>query len=59
VLVAAGRTPNSEGLGLEEAGARVDPRGHVVVDRYYRTTADGIYAAGDVVNPTLASNAMY
>jgi NAD(P) transhydrogenase len=58
VLVAAGRTPNSEGLGLEEAGVRVDPRGRIVVDRYFRTTAEGIYAAGDVVNPTLASNAM-
>jgi NAD(P) transhydrogenase len=58
VLFAAGRTPNTEALGLEQAGVRVDARGRIVVDRYYRTTAQGIYAAGDVVQPGLASNAM-
>jgi NAD(P) transhydrogenase len=58
VLFAAGRTPNTEGLGLEQAGVRLDTRGRIVVDRYYRTTAPGIYAAGDVVKPGLASNAM-
>jgi NAD(P) transhydrogenase len=58
VLVAAGRTPNTEGLGLEQAGVRIDARGRILVDRYYRTTAPGIYAAGDVVKPGLASNAM-
>ena len=58
VLVAAGRTPNTEGLGLEQAGVRTDARGRILVDRYYRTTAPGIYAAGDVVKPGLASNAM-
>jgi len=58
VLVAAGRTPNTEGLGLEPAGVRIDARGRILVDRYHRTTAPGIYAAGDVVRPGLASNAM-
>jgi NAD(P) transhydrogenase len=58
VLVAAGRTPNTEGLGLEEAGVRLDARGRIVVDRFYRTTAQGVYAAGDVVDPGLASYAM-
>jgi NAD(P) transhydrogenase len=58
VLFAAGRTPNTEGLGLEQACVRLDARGRIVVDRYYRTTAPGIYAAGDVVKPGLASNAM-
>jgi NAD(P) transhydrogenase len=58
VLVAAGRTPNTEGLGLEEAGVRLDAGGRILVDRYHRTTAPGIYAAGDVVRPGLASNAM-
>src|SRR5512133_3776373 len=58
VLVAAGRTPNTEGLGLAEAGVRIDARGRILVDRYHRTTAPGIYAAGDVVRPGLASNAM-
>jgi NAD(P) transhydrogenase len=57
VLFAAGRTPNTEGLGLEQAGVRLQ-NGRIVVDRYYRTTAPGIYAAGDVVKPGLASNAM-
>ena len=51
MLFAAGRTPNTEGLGLEQAGVRLDARGRIVVDRYYRTTAPGIYAAGDVVEP--------
>jgi NAD(P) transhydrogenase len=58
VLVAAGRTPNTEGLGLEEAGVQLDAHGRIVVDRYYRTAAPGIYAAGDVVKPLLASTAM-
>ncbi|CAM5726008.1 FAD-dependent oxidoreductase [Streptomyces hirsutus] len=58
VLFAAGRAPNTEGLGLEPAGVHLDARGRIIVDRYYRTTAPGIYAAGDVVEPGLASNAM-
>jgi NAD(P) transhydrogenase len=58
VLFAAGRTPNTEGLGLAEAGVELDARGRIVVDRYYRTTAAGVYAAGDVVGPALASTAM-
>jgi NAD(P) transhydrogenase len=58
VLFAAGRTPNTKGLGLPEAGVQLDERGRIVVDRYFRTTATGIYAAGDVVGPTLASTAM-
>jgi NAD(P) transhydrogenase len=56
--VAAGGTPNTEGLGLEQAGVHIDARGRILVDRYYPTTAPGIYAAGDVVKPALASNAM-
>ena len=47
LLVATGRRPNTEGLGLEEAGVRTDPRGAIVVDGSLRTTAPGIYAAGD------------
>ena len=57
VLFAAGRTPNTEGLGLEEVGVQLDARGRIVVDRYFQTTAPGIYAAGDVVGPGLASTA--
>jgi NAD(P) transhydrogenase len=58
VLVAVGRTPNTEGLGLEEAGVRLDARGRIVIDGFHRTTVQGVYAAGDVVAPGLASNAM-
>ncbi|MBA7466459.1 Mercuric reductase [subsurface metagenome] len=47
-LIAAGRTPNSEGLGLAQYEIAVSPRGGIVVDEYMRTTRTGIYAAGDV-----------
>lgn len=46
-LLALGSVPNTERLGLAEAGVEVDDRGFVVVDRVSRTTARGIYAAGD------------
>jgi len=58
VLFAAGRAPNTDGLGLEEAGVELDERGRIKIDQNYRTTADGIYAAGDVIAPSLASIAM-
>ncbi len=58
VLIAAGRTANTENLGLESAGVRVDARGRIEVDGKFRTSADRIYAAGDVLKPTLASIAM-
>jgi NAD(P)H dehydrogenase (quinone) len=46
-LVAVGSIPNTEGLGLEEAGVALSASGHVTVDRVSRTTASGVYAAGD------------
>jgi NAD(P) transhydrogenase len=58
VLFAAGRVANTEGLGLEAAGIRCDSRGRIMVDGSFRTTTDGVYAAGDVLGPTLASLAM-
>lgn len=58
VLFAAGRNANTEGLGVEEVGILLDRRGRVVVDNEYRTSVEGIYAAGDVVHPSLASIAM-
>ena len=59
VLFAAGRAGNTEDLGLEAAGVQTDPRGRIVVDARYRTTADGVYAAGDVIGPpALASVSM-
>lgn len=48
VLVAAGRRPRSEGLGLEAAGVAVDEHGAITVDERLRTSASGVYAAGDV-----------
>jgi pyruvate/2-oxoglutarate dehydrogenase complex dihydrolipoamide dehydrogenase (E3) component len=48
VLVAAGRAPNVEGLGLEQAGVAFDPRAGVRVDDRLRTTNRRIFAAGDV-----------
>jgi NAD(P) transhydrogenase len=59
VLFAAGRVGNTEGIGLRDAGVDVDDRGYVVVDEKFRTTAPGVYAAGDVVGPPqLASVSM-
>lgn len=59
VLMAAGRAGNSEGLGLEEVGVALDERGRILVDDQYRTTAEGIYAAGDIIGPpALASVSM-
>lgn len=58
VLFAAGRIANTEGLGLDAVGISRDSRGRIVVDRNFQTTVDGIYAAGDVLGPTLASIAM-
>jgi NAD(P)H dehydrogenase (quinone) len=47
VLMAVGSIPNTRGIGLEEAGVRLMPSGHVEVDKVSRTTARGVYAAGD------------
>lgn len=58
LLIAGGRAANTEGLGLSDAGVQLDSRGRIVVDASFRTTAPGIYAAGDVLGPTLASIAM-
>jgi NAD(P) transhydrogenase len=51
VIFAAGRAGNTDGLGLEAAEVATDERGRIIVDEHYRTTADGIYAAGDVIGP--------
>jgi dihydrolipoamide dehydrogenase len=60
VLVAVGRRPNSEGLGLEEVGVKIERGGFVTVDRQLRTNIPGIYAIGDVVGqPMLAHKASH
>lgn len=48
VLIATGRRPNTDGLGLAEVGIERMPNGGIKVDRMMRTTKSGIYAAGDV-----------
>jgi dihydrolipoamide dehydrogenase len=48
VLLAVGRSPYTEGLGAEEAGVKLE-RGRVVIDEHLRTTADGVWAIGDVI----------
>lgn len=50
LLVATGRRPNSDDLGLDRAGVQVDDRGLVVVDAHQRTDAAGVWALGDVAN---------
>jgi dihydrolipoamide dehydrogenase len=58
VLVAIGRVPYTTGLGLEEAGVKLDERKRVAVDAHYQTNVPGIYAIGDViVGPMLAHKA--
>lgn len=47
-MAAIGRVPNTAGLGLEEAGIRLDPRGAIVVDEWSRTSRPHVYAVGDV-----------
>jgi mycothione reductase len=51
LLVATGRIPNSAGLGLDAAGVAVHPDGRVEVDDFGRTTAEGVWALGDVSSP--------
>jgi len=59
VLVAAGRCPQTAGLGLAEVGVEFNPAGWVRADCNYATTAPGVFAAGDVIGPpSLASVAM-
>lgn len=58
VLVAVGRVPNTEGLGLADVGVKMDNRGRIVVDEKFATNVPGIYAIGDVIKgPMLAHKA--
>jgi len=58
VLVAVGRKAYTEGLGLETVGIETDERGRIPVDQHLKTSADGIWAIGDVVaGPMLAHKA--
>ena len=58
VLVAIGRVPYTDGLGLEDVGVKLDNHGRVVTDEHFKTNVDGIYAIGDVIDgPMLAHKA--
>jgi dihydrolipoamide dehydrogenase len=58
VLVAVGRVPFTEGLGLGDVGVKTDNRGRVIVDPHFKTNVPGIYAIGDVIaGPMLAHKA--
>ncbi len=58
VLISTGRVPYTAGLGLEEAGVKLDNRGRVEIDGHFKTNVEGIYAIGDVVKgPMLAHKA--
>ncbi|MGU3538730.1 dihydrolipoyl dehydrogenase [Methylobacterium sp. A54F] len=58
VLVAVGRVPYTEGLGLETVGVGLDNKGRIQTDSHYATNVTGIYAIGDVIaGPMLAHKA--
>lgn len=58
VLLALGRLANTDGLGLKKAGVQVDDHHQIKVNHQFQTTAEGIYAAGDVIHPSLSSVSM-
>jgi dihydrolipoamide dehydrogenase len=58
VLVAIGRVPHTTGLGLDEAGVKLDERKRIAVDEHFQTSVPGVYAIGDVIaGPMLAHKA--
>ncbi|HEX7449295.1 MAG TPA: dihydrolipoyl dehydrogenase [Pirellulales bacterium] len=58
VLLAVGRVPNTDELGLETVGIQLDERGRVPVNDHFETSASGVYAIGDVIRgPMLAHKA--
>jgi mercuric reductase len=60
LLVATGRTPNSDGLGLEQVGVKADALGFIPTDAHLASTVPGIYAAGDVIGePMFVYTAAY
>ena len=56
VLVAAGRAPNVEEIGLEAQGVKLTDRGFIKIDDQMRTSAEGIYAIGDVAGPPMLAH---
>ncbi len=59
LVIAGGRRPDTDPLNLEAAGVQTEENGQIKVDEYQRTTAEGVYAVGDLVRgPALAHKAM-
>jgi dihydrolipoamide dehydrogenase len=56
VLVAAGRAPNVEDIGLKEAGVQLTERGFIKIDKNFATSAPNIYAIGDVAGPPMLAH---
>jgi len=56
VLLAAGRVPLSQGIGLENLGIEVDKRGFVPVDANYQTKVPGVYAVGDIIGGAMLAH---
>jgi len=56
VLVAAGRAPNTEDIGLKENGVQLTERGFIKISDKMQTTASGIYAIGDVAGPPMLAH---
>jgi dihydrolipoamide dehydrogenase len=56
VLLAAGRVPNSQDIGLESVSIATDKRGFITVDDNYQTSAKGIYAVGDIIGGAMLAH---
>ena len=56
VLVAVGRMPNTDGLGLDAIGLALDERGRIPVDDHFATAVEGIYAIGDVIRGAMLAH---
>jgi dihydrolipoamide dehydrogenase len=56
VLLAVGRTPNTDNLGLENAGIQLDSKGRIQVNESFETSAPGIYAIGDVIGGAMLAH---
>lgn len=56
VLMAVGRRPYTDGLGLEDAGVKLDDRGRVEVDEFFETSVEGVYAIGDVIRGAMLAH---
>jgi dihydrolipoamide dehydrogenase len=56
VLVAIGRAPNTDGLGLENVGIKLDAKGRIAVNDHFATSAEGVYAIGDVIGGAMLAH---